>query len=259
MTTIDLREIGNAIAKSAKNLQKLADNEPQIILVKSLVGKIPTLKPLGEDFKIFKMRKTDDGGYKCLSPSIWRDDEDIAICDSDLKEIENAECLEYQIGIDGFCILQINNLCVKCDISYSEDAILESIKKGKITGEGLPDVRYLADKPSLEIALYSSKIPTDTDIVVITECGKSKKFNTPMYTLKIGDDILNNVIGNAHLQKMHLQYGDGLRFKIAIKRPKMLKGKAVTADGQPVKKGDKPAMICDLVDLQIGDFADLVV
>jgi hypothetical protein len=262
VTSINLLEIGTQLALTAKGLQKKCDDsQPLGIMITTdlLAGKIPDLKKLGT-VNILKMRKVDDG-YKCDAINLYvNDDGEVGIYSPDFQQLSDFECLSYKSGIGGYSIIKHKSgVQLTVDISYSEDHVLELVTDGKngIEGQGLPLPSYLKLVPQPETPLHNNSIPQNEVLEIISNGKKSRKFGTPLITIKSeSGQIFADVIANAAVQRIYENHGIGSKFKIVGKRAKKNKeGQPIDSDGNV--STNKHAWIVDIVDCQAPQFDDL--
>lgn len=259
MTQINLLEIANQLALTAKSLQKKADDDGYVIVTASqLSGKIPELKVL-ENTAIFRLRKSDDI-YKADTLTAFADDNGEArLYSADLTELSGFTSIKYKSGISGYIdIKHETGLALKISISYSDDHILE-LEGENISGyeaKGMPKPSYLRLLPQPETPLYSEILPHNVEIEIVSNGKKSRKYDTPLVSVKLPDGkIILNIICNATLQRIYESHGVGARFKIVGKRPRKNKeGQPIDSDGKVNIK--KPSYIVEIVNCQSVDFSD---
>lgn len=259
MTQINLLEIANQLALTAKSLQKKVDDDGYVIVTASqLSGKIPELKVL-ENTAIFRLRKSDDV-YKADTLTAFTDDNGVAkLYSADLTELSNFTAIKYKSGISGYIdIKHDTGLKLKISISYSDDHILEleGENSSGFEGKGMPNPSYLKLVPQPETPLYSDILPHDVEIEILSNGRKSRKFDTPLVTVKLPDGkIIKDVISNATLQRIYESHGNGAKFKIVGKRPRKNKdGQPIDSEGKVNPK--KPSYIVEIVNCQSVDFSD---
>ena len=177
-TSINLLEIGNQLALTAKGLQNKCNDSQYGIMIATdlLAAKIPDLKQLGT-LNIFKMRKVDDG-YKCDSINLYiNDDGEVGIYSPDYQQLSDFECLSYKSGIGGYSVVKHKSgIELTVNISYSEDHVLELVAEGKdgIEGVGYPLPSYLKLVPQPETPLHNSAIPHNEVLEIISNGKKSR-------------------------------------------------------------------------------------
>jgi len=259
---IDLIEIGNQLALSAKGLQKKVDENnglPINIPASMLAGKIPGLKVLGE-VSIFRLRKTEDG-YKAETATVWVDDNGEAnLYYPDLEIMKDFTAIKYKSGINGWVeVKHISGLELKISITTNDDHVLElsGNKSDGVSGDGMPDPSYLRLIPQPETPLYDDKLPHNVEFKILSNGKKSRKFSTPLVTIESEDGkVFRDVICNAALQKIFSEYGVGAKFKIVNKYPKRNKeGNPINANGEV--SHDKHVWIVEILNCQLADFSDL--
>jgi hypothetical protein len=259
MTNIlDLQNIGNQIAVSAKSLQEKCKTNGEIyISAKSLVGKIPTLKVLG-DMVIFRMYCYNDN-FRIRTLTIYRDADIVGIYSPDLQLKTDFECVEFDAKIGGHSTLKHKSgLILKCDISINDNHILEIAKGVETIGDGIPEYTILGDLPKPEIPLHSPKLPENEEIKVVEILTDKSKYGSSLVNVKFGNTEINRVIANAQLESMCSQYTLPFSFKIVGKRFKKDKsGKYLNSENEVVKNPSDAAKIVDLIDCQLPDFSDL--
>jgi hypothetical protein len=259
--TINLIEIANQIALTAKGLQKKVSETEQPLNVSAslLVGKIPELKAITNK-NIVRLSKTLDGctGSTC---NTWVNDEgEVIFCYTDLQPMEGFTPIRHKPGIGGWVDLQHESgFIIKINISVSESFLEElEISEDEPTeknGSPLPSQLKLIPQP--ETPLHDNKLPQGVEFEIISNGKYSRKFNTPLVNIRSENgEVFNDVICNYALQKIYETHGTGAKFKIANKRPKRNKqGEPVTANGEVSKTNH--AWIVNLIDCQIVDFSDL--
>ena len=257
--TIDLQNIGNQIAISAKSLQEKCKHNGEIyISAKSLVSKIPALKSLG-DMVIFRMYCYNDN-FRIRTLTIYRDaDNSVGIYSPDLQLQNGFECIDFDARIGGYTTLKHKSgLTLKADIAINDNHILEIAKGVATIGEGIPDYKILGELPKPEIPLHSQKFP-ENEVITVTELLTDKsKYGSSLVNVKFGNTEINRVICNAQLESMCSQYGLPFSFKIVGKRFKKDKtGKYLNSENEVVKNPSDAAKIVDLIDMQLPDFSDL--
>lgn len=264
MTTskiINLIEIGNQLALTAKGLQKKVDDstEPLNIQASLLVGKIPELKVIA-DKAILRLRKTEDG-YRADAPNVWlNDDGEAILCYTDFALMEDFTAIKHKSGIGGYVdVKHKSGLILKISITTNEEHLedLESNDSDGYEGEGMPLPSYLRLIPQPETPLYDDKLPVGVELTIISNGKFSRKYQTPLVTVKSATgEVFKDVICNAALKRIHETYGDGAKFKIISKHPKRnKKGETVTANGEV--SATNHAWIVNILDCQSVDFSDL--
>jgi len=257
--TIDLQNIGNQIALSAKSLQaKCKENGEIYVSAKSLVSKIPSLKSLG-DMVLFRMYCYNDT-FRIRTLTIYRDGENPGIYSPDLQLQSSLEFIEFDAKIGGYAKLKHKSgLTLKADISINDEHILAIAQGIETIGEGIPDYKILGDLPKPEIPLHSSKFP-ENEVIKVTEILTDKsKYGSQLVVIKLEDGTeISRVICNAQLESMVSQYSLPFSFKIVGKRYKKDKtGKYLNSENEVVKSQNEAAKIVDLIDCQLPDFSDL--
>jgi hypothetical protein len=257
---INLLEIANQLALTAKSLQKKVDTDGFVIVTASqLAGKMPELKVLN-DTAIFRLRKGDDY-YKADTLTAYTDDNGEAkLYSADLTELVDFTAIKYKSGISGYIdIKHKSGLELKISISTNDDHILEleESESPGFEGEGMPKPDYLRLVPQPETPLYSDVLPHNIEIEILSNGRKSRKFETPLVTVKLPNGkIIKNVICNAALERIYQDSGNGAKFKIVGKRARKNKeGQPIDSDGKV--NPSKHSYIVDIVNCQSIDFADL--
>jgi hypothetical protein len=258
--TINLIEIGNQLALTAKGLQKKVDdsNEALNISASLLLGKIPDLKIISEK-SILRLKKTEDG-YKCDTPSTWLDDSgEVVFCYTDFSPMEDFTAIKHKSGISGWVdVKHKSGLILRIGITVSESHLedLEVDESDGYEGDGMPLPSYLRLIPQPETPLYDSKLPHNVEFTIISNGKFSRKYQTPLVTIKSENgEIFKDVICNSSLNRIYKNYGNGAKFKIVSKHPKRnKKGETVNANGEP---SSNHAWIVNILDCQSVDFSDL--
>ncbi len=258
---INLIEIGNQLALTAKGLQKKVDDstEPLNIQASLLVAKIPELKVVA-DKAILRLRKTEDG-YKADAPSAWLNDNGEAIlCYTDFAPMEDFTAIKHKSGIGGWVDAKHKSgLILKISITTNQEHLedLESNDSDGYEGEGLPLPSYLRLIPQPETPLHDDKLPLDTELTIISNGKFSRKYQTPLVTIKSATgEIFKDVICNSAVKRIYDTHGNGAKFKIVSKHPKRnKKGETVNANGEVSKENH--AWIVNILDCQSVDFSDL--
>lgn len=260
--TINLLEIGNQLALSAKGLQKKVDEnngQPINISASMLVGKISEFKVLGEN-PVFRLRKTEDG-YRTDSPSVWvNDNGESNLYYPNFEIMEGFTALKYKSGINGWVdIKHISGMILRISITSHEDHTLELSSKNSegVEGEGMPKPSYLRLIPQPEMPLYSDELTHDIEFTIISNGKFSRKYSTPLVTIKSeSGKVFKDVICNSALQRIYKEHGEGAKFKIISKHPKRNKqGEPVNANGEV--SHDNHAWIVNILDCLSFDFSDL--
>ena len=259
-TQMNLLEIANQLALTAKGLQKKVDSDGFVtVTATQLSGKMPELKVL-KDTAIFRLRKGDDC-YKADTLTAYTDDNGEAkLYSADLSELTGFTALKYKSGISGHIDIQHKSgLELKISISTNDNHILEleETQSSGFEGEGMPKPDYLRLVPQPETPLYSDVLPHNVEIEILSNGRKSRKYETPLVTVKLPDGkIVKDVICNAALQRIYESSGNGSKFKIVGKRARKNKeGQPIDSDGKV--NPSKPSYIVDIVNCQSIDFADL--
>ena len=259
-TQINLLEIANQLALTAKGLQKKVDADGFVIVTATqLSAKMPELKVL-KDTAIFRLRKGDDC-YKADTLTAYTDDNGEAkLYSADLTELVDFSAIKYKSGISGFIdIKHKSGLELKISISTNDDHILEleESETPGFEGEGMPKPGYLRLVPQPETPLYSDVLPHNVEIEILSNGKKSRKYDTPLVSVKLPDGkIIKDVICNSALQRIYESSGNGAKFKIVGKRARKNKeGQPTDSDGKV--NHSKPSYIVDIVNCQSVDFSDL--
>jgi hypothetical protein len=259
--TINLIEIANQIALTAKGLLKKVDENGQTLNVAAslLVTKIPELKAI-VDKNIIRLSKTVDG-YAGATCSAWVNDAgEVVYCYTDLTPMQGYTPIRHKPGVGGWVDLKhesgfILRIAVSVSESFLEEIEADDIEPVEKDGSPLPSQLKLIPQP--ETPLYDDKLPHGVVFEIFSNGKFSRKYNTPLVTIKSeSGELFNDVICNSALVKIYDTHGIGAKFKIANKRPKRNKdGKPVNAQGEVSETNH--AWIVNVIDCQTVDFSDL--
>lgn len=234
--------------------------KPILLSVHQILKKMPELKSLPLDMTLFRLRQNGQT-FECDTLSVYATSEgEPMIYQPDLEPLTGFSFTRYKTGISGYCDIKYDKgLELRIGISANDEhitALVEQNSKG-IESEGQPLPHYLRQVPQPEIPIYSDVLPMDTALIILSDGLKSRKFNTPLVTVKAPNgEIFKNVICNSDLERILESYGVGAEFKIVSKRPRCNRnGEPINADGKVDKKN--PSMIVKITDLQGVDFSDL--
>ena len=259
---IDLLEVSNQLASSAKGLQKTAleTKKPVFVSVQSILKKLPELEALPPDLAIFRLRATDSI-YLADTLNVYELEGQTVIASPDLELLDGFDFVSYKTGINGFCVVSFNGLQLKIAMSVSDSHVDDLINTGAkgIDGTGKPDPSYLRKLPQPETPLYSDDLPQNVALTIVATGKTTQRFDTPL--IDITDPkgkVYKNVICNSDLTSIATKHGRGAKFKIIGKRARVNKeGLPIDATGKVNQK--KPSYIVQLQDLQGLDFSDLKV
>ncbi|WP_138071276.1 hypothetical protein [Picosynechococcus sp. PCC 11901] len=206
-STIDLIDISNRLIASNQGLREKAEksNSPVLITGKSLVKKIPSLKPL-EKKTLISIRSMD-GVTQSLLPCVYQDGGDVVVCLPDLNATPcpEFEVLGFRAGRNGFSILKYGDVVIKAAIACNRDFLddLEAEGQDYSESEGQPDPSILKPKPQLEIPLRN--IPENVIFKITATGGKTEKYNTDLIDIQSEENpemIYRNVICNSELSRI---------------------------------------------------------
>jgi hypothetical protein len=255
--TVDLLDMANQIATTAKSIHKLVEDtqRPQSIKAGKLVGKLPELKQLPSDLTLFRVRKKD-AIFQCDTLCAYMsDDGEALIYTTELDTVSDFKFIRHKTGIGGYCeIKHSSGLEFRIAISCSDDARIDD----SVEAEGKPLPTYLAKVPRPEIPLYSVILPQNEELEIVSNGLKSREYGSALVTVKVvkTGEILKNIICNAALDRVLNKHGIGAKFKIAGKTPiTNKKGEPIDANGKVNKV--KPMWNVQIVDCQGTDFSDL--
>jgi len=259
---IDLLEVANQLASSAKGLQKTAleTKKPVFVSVQSILKKLPELSVLPPDLAIFRLRATSDTTFDVNTLKVYELNGITVISSPDLEILDGFDFVNFKTGFDGFCVVSFNGLSLKINMSVSDsysDILSETGVKGVIDGTGKPDPCYLGKLPQPETPLYSDDLPQNVALTIVATGKTTQRFDTPLVDLSdLKGKVYKNVICNSDLSSIATKHGIGAKFKIIGKRAR------VNKDGQPIDSTGKvnlkkPSYIVQLQDLQGLDFSDL--
>jgi len=257
---IDLVEVSNQLASSAKGLQKTAldTKKPVFVSVQSILKKLPDLAVLPPDLAIFRLRATDSI-FIADTLNVYELEGQTVITSPDLELLDGFDFVSYKTGINGFCVVSYNGLTLKIGMSVSDSHVEDLINTGArgIDGSGKPDPSYLRKLPQPEIPLYSDDLPQNVALTIVTTGKTTQRFDTPLVDITDPKGKLyKNVICNSDLASISTKHGIGSKFKIIGKRARVNKeGLPIDATGKVNKF--KPSYIVQLQDLQGLDFSDL--
>lgn len=257
---IDLLEVANQLASSAKSLQKTAleTKKPVFVSVQSILKKLPDLKVLPPDLAIFRLRATDSI-FLADTLNVYELEGQTVIASPDLELLDGFDFVSYKTGINGHCVVSFNGLQLKIDISVSDSHVDDLVNTGAkgVDGSGKPDPSYLRKLPQPETPLYSDDLPQNVALTIVATGKTTQRFDTPLVDITDPKGKLyKNVITNSDLSSIATKHGIGAKFKIIGKRAK------VNKEGQPIDSTGKvnlkkPSYIVQLQDLQGLDFSDL--
>ena len=259
---IDLIEVANQLASSAKGLQKTAleTKKPVFVSVQSILKKVPELEPLPPDLAIFRLRATESI-FLADTLNVFEFEGQTVIASTDLELLDGFDFVSYKTGINGFCIVSFNGLQLKIAMSVSDNHVDDLIVTGAkgIDGTGKPDPSYLRKLPQPETPLYSDDLPQNVALTIVGTGKITQRYDTPLVDVTDPKGkVYKNVICNSDLTSIATKHGLGAKFKIIGKRARVNKeGLPVDATGKVNQK--KPSYIVQLQDLQGLDFSDLKV
>ncbi|MFN5839033.1 MAG: hypothetical protein ACK47J_20525 [Pseudanabaena sp.] len=257
---IDLLEVANQLASSAKGLQKTAleTKKPVFVSVQSILKKLPELEVLPPELAIFRLRATDSI-FLADTLNVYELEGQTVIASPDLELLDGFDFVTYKTGINGYTVVSYQGLQLKIGISVSDDHVDELIVTGAkgIDGSGKPDPSYLRRLPQPETPLHSDDLPHNVALTIVATGKTTQRFDTPLVDITDPKGKLyKNVITNSDLSSIATKHGIGAKFKIIGKRAR------VNKDGQPIDSTGKvnlkkPSYIVQLQDLQGLDFSDL--
>jgi hypothetical protein len=259
---IDLLEVANQLASSAKGLQKTAleTKKPVFVSVQSILKKLPLLEALPPDLAIFRLRATESI-FLADTLNVFEFEGQTVIASPDLELLDGFDFVSYKTGINGFCVVSFNGLTLKIGMSVSDDHVEDLINTGAkgIDGSGKPDPSYLRKLPQPETPLYSDDLPQNVPLTIVATGKTTQRFETPLVDLTDPKGkVYKNVICNSELATIATKHGIGSKFKIIGKRARVNKdGLPIDSTGKVNQK--KPSYIVQLQDLQGLDFSDLKV
>lgn len=256
--TIDLLELANQIATTAKAIHKAVEEKkrPQSLKAEVLTKKCPEFKALPPTLTLFRVRKLDDI-FKCDTLTVYTSEDGVAtIYTPELDVVDGFEFVKYKSGVSGFCeVKHTSGLTLRIGISVSDDERIEG-SNDELDGVPLPHKLKLVPRP--ETPLHSEVIPVNDELEIVRNELRSREFKTPLVDVKIirTGEILKNVICNAALERILDKYGIGGKFKVVGKRPRTnKKGEPIDANGKPNKL--RPSWSVQITDCQGTDFSDL--
>jgi hypothetical protein len=257
---IDLLEVANQLASSAKGLQKTAleTKKPVFVSVQSILKKLPELTVLPPDLAIFRLRATDSI-FLADTLNVFEFEGQTVIASPDLELLDGFDFVSYKTGINGFCVVTYQGLQLKIAMSVSDshvDDLIDTGAKG-IDGSGKPDPSYLRKLPQPETPLYSDDLPQNVALTIVATGKTTQRYDTPLVDIAdLKGKVYKNVICNSDLTSIATKHGIGAKFKIIGKRARVNKdGLPIDATGKVNQK--KPSYIVQLQDLQGLDFSDL--
>ena len=259
---IDLVEVANQLASSAKGLQKTAleTKKPVFVSVQSILKKLPELEALPPDLAVFRLRATDSI-FLADTLNVYEFEGQTVIASTDLELLDGFDFVSYKTGINGHCVVFINGLTLKIAMSVNDDHVEDLINTGAkgIDGSGKPDPSYLRRLPQPETPLHSDELPQNVALTVVATGKTTQRFDTPLVDITDPKGkLFKNVICNSDLTSITTKHGLGAKFKIIGKRARVNKeGLPIDSTGKVNQK--KPSYIVQLQDLQGLDFSDLKV
>jgi hypothetical protein len=257
---IDLLEVANQLASSAKGLQKTAleTKKPVFVSVQSILKKLPELEALPPDLAIFRLRATDSI-FLADTLNVYELEGQTVIASPDLELLDGFDFVSYKTGINGFCVVTYQGLQLKIAMSVSDSHVDDLINTGAkgIDGSGKPDPSYLRKLPQPETPLYSDDLPQNVALTIVATGKTTQRYDTPLVDIAdLKGKVYKNVICNSDLTSIATKHGIGAKFKIVGKRARVNKdGLPIDATGKVNQK--KPSYIVQLQDLQGLDFSDL--
>lgn len=257
---IDLLEVANQLASSAKGLQKTAieTKKPVFVSVQSIIKKLPDLEVLPPEMALFRLRATESI-FIADTLNVFEFEGQTVIASPDLELLDGFEFVSYKTGINGFCVVSFNGLTLKIGMSPSDTHVNDLVDTGAkgIDGSGKPDPSYLRKLPQPETPLYSDDLPQNTALTVVSTGKTTQRFDTPLVDITDPKGkVYKNVICNSDLSSIATKHGIGAKFKIIGKRARVNKeGLPIDSTGKVNQK--KPSYIVQLQDLQGLDFSDL--
>ena len=257
---IDLLEVANQLASSAKSLQKTAleTKKPVFISVQSILKKLPELAVLPPDLAIFRLRATDSI-FLADTLNVYELEGQTVIASPDLELLDGFDFVTYKTGINGFCVVSYQGLQLKIAMSVGDSHVDDLINTGAkgIDGSGKPEPRYLRKLPQPETPLYSDDLPQNVALTIVATGKTTQRFDTPLVDITDPKGkVYKNVITNSDLASIATKHGLGAKFKIIGKRARVNKdGQTIDSTGKFNLK--KPSYIVQLLDMQGLDFSDL--
>jgi hypothetical protein len=218
---IDLIKPSSDLAAKPAIRKILDKGQNVILLAKNLAKSLPELKHLG-DLPIYGVRLSKNGGTVTYMPSLYRTSKGLEVCIPDLNaSVTNILSLvEINLADNNiYCILTDGKINLKCNLSLDIDGLsrlksLKALSKETFKAEDVPDnvAELIKERPALELPL--DNLTLNTTYEIISNDGYSKKFQTPLISVKSEDgQLLQNVITNSDLRK----YGDiGALFQIVL-------------------------------------------
>ena len=257
---IDLLEVANQLASSAKSLQKTAleTKKPVFVSVQSILKKLPELAVLPPDLAIFRLRATDSI-FLADTLNVYELEGQTVIASPDLELLDGFDFVTYKTGINGFCVVSYQGLQLKIAMSVGDSHVDDLINTGAkgIDGSGKPEPRYLRKLPQPETPLYSDDLPQNVALTIVATGKTTQRFDTPLVDITDPKGkVYKNVITNSDLASIATKHGLGAKFKIIGKRARVNKdGQTIDSTGKFNLK--KPSYIVQLLDMQGLDFSDL--
>lgn len=208
---IDLVSKKDEILINPKVLEALEKGQGYTIRAKNLVKSFPGIASL-EDLPIYRAITSKSGLSVVLMPSIFKTEDGLKVCIPDtnasLTSLLKVDSIFLSLEDESYCILTDGKECfLKCNLSIDKTAlkryaIADKLTLGDYTLETLPEdlATVFRDRPKLELPLDNLEILKP--YTIIGENGKSKKFDTPLISVKDEQgNILENLITNANLEK----------------------------------------------------------
>lgn len=184
---INLQDLGKQIALTGKPIHAAIEKtkQPFNVPASKLAPKVPELAKLGDTpiIRIFKELEGDCFYSKTLTLYL-NDAGEPTVYTVDLKPLpkDKVKFLSFSTGINGYQIIEYQDLQLKIDTSISAEYREKLIEWGTDAGQRLPAPRYLADVPHPTTPLKD--LAKGVTYQVLKETGTDKKFGSKRYLIK---------------------------------------------------------------------------
>lgn len=167
-----------------------------------------------------------NGKYYGNTHTVFADTEGtVGLYDCALDPIEGVKFVKYELGYNGFAVVEINGAQFKVSISLSDTFRENYDEMNGATGSGAPPIEMVRELPGSAIPL---KELDEGIYTVVSEAGKAQ-YNNPIYEVEMADGQVQRVISNKQMVEA-IEQQEGLPADISIdsKVEDEIDGKTVT-------------------------------
>ncbi len=212
--TIDLTAIARKLASTPNVREKAKGEEYGYNIAASTItqqtDRYPVLKQFG-DRPTFRVVERN-GKYYGNTHTVFVDVEGtIGLYDCALDIIEGVEFIEYELGYNGFAIVEIDSNRFKVSISLSDTFREKYDEVNGATGNGAPPVEMVREVPGSAIPL---KALDEGIYTVVSEVGEGQ-YGNPIYEIEMADGQVQRVISNKQMVEA-IEQQEGLPADISI-------------------------------------------